>query len=51
MVTWTQPVTNVDLLDGMGKGKEICNGSKRQKLEYFGHVMINTERYELLQVG
>uniref|UniRef100_A0A8D8YBA7 Craniofacial development protein 2 n=3 Tax=Cacopsylla melanoneura TaxID=428564 RepID=A0A8D8YBA7_9HEMI len=48
-ISWTQRVTNVEVLRRMKKSKELMNIVKTRKLQYLGHIMRNHQRYELLQ--
>ncbi|KAL1458712.1 hypothetical protein WDU94_008838 [Cyamophila willieti] len=48
-ISWTQKVTNAEVLSRMRKKPEIVNTVKCRKLEYLGHIMRNEERYCLLQ--
>lgn len=36
-ISWTEKVTNVEVMNRMGKEKEVLATIKRRKLEYFGH--------------
>ncbi|RZF39011.1 hypothetical protein LSTR_LSTR014707 [Laodelphax striatellus] len=49
-VSWVDRITNQEILSRMRKGKELLPMIKSRKLEYLGHIMRNTERYQLLQV-
>ena len=46
-VSWTQRVTNEEILRRMGKAKEVLATVKRRKLQYLGHIMRHEERYQL----
>ncbi|XP_045457900.1 uncharacterized protein LOC123668152 [Melitaea cinxia] len=50
-ISWRDRVRNTTVLQRMGKATEILTTIKRRKLEYFGHVMRNTKKYELLQLN
>ncbi|CAH2267750.1 jg15167 [Pararge aegeria aegeria] len=49
-ISWTDRVRNSTVLQRMGKVPEVLLTIKKRKLEYFGHVMRNTKKYELLQL-
>lgn len=48
-VSWTQRVTNIEILHRMGKEREVLNTVKCRKLQYLRHIMRNETRYRLLQ--
>lgn len=48
-VSWTQRVTNDEILIRMNKQRELMNTIKVRKTQYIGHVMRG-ERYELLRI-
>ncbi|KAL4120153.1 hypothetical protein QTP88_012884 [Uroleucon formosanum] len=48
-ISWTEKITNVEVLRRMGKKKELMITVKCRKLQYLGHIMRNKNRYELLQ--
>jgi len=48
-VSWIQRVTNNEILQRMGKQKELLNTIKERKMQYLGHV-LRGERYKLLQI-
>lgn len=48
-ISWIQRITNNNVLQRMGKQKELLNTIKERKLQYLGHVMRG-ERYELLRL-
>lgn len=49
-IPWTDHITNLRVLERMGKDKELLLLIKTRKLEYLGHIMRNSQRYELLQL-
>ncbi|KMQ95932.1 endonuclease-reverse transcriptase [Lasius niger] len=49
-ISWVNHMTNAEVLQRIGQEKEILNTIKQRKLEYFGHVMRNKERYRILQL-
>lgn len=49
-IPWTEHVTNKDVLERIGKEKELLLTIKSRKLEYLGHIMRNDQRYGLLQL-
>lgn len=49
-ISWTQHVTNIEVLRKMNKECEIPIRVKQRKLEYFGHISRNERRYGLLQL-
>ena len=48
-ISWTERVTNEEVLRRMGVSCEIVNTIKRRKLEYLGHIMRGP-KYALLQL-
>ena len=48
-ISWTDRVSNVEVLNRMGKEMEVLYEVKRRRLEYFGHIIRN-EKYRLLQL-
>ena len=48
-ISWTEKVSNAEVLIRMRKGVEVLYDIKRRKLEYFGHVIRN-KKYRLLQL-
>ena len=48
-IPWTARVSNVEVLDLMGKELEVIYEIKRRRLEYFGHIIRNG-KYRLLQL-
>lgn len=48
-ISWTEHITNEEVLRRMNKQKEIVNTIKIRKLQYLGHIMRNDSRYSLLQ--
>lgn len=44
-------VSNIEVMRRMKKEKEVLNTVKQRKLEYFGHVMRNEEKYRILQLA
>jgi hypothetical protein len=49
-ISWTDRVTNQLVLERMGKQKELLTTIKTRKLEYFGHILRNNQRYNILQL-
>lgn len=49
-ITWTDRITNVEVLRRVNKKRELLNIVKCRKLEYLGHIMRNPSRYDLLQL-
>lgn len=49
-ISWTQKITNAEVLNRMNKPAELVNIIKARKLQYLGHIMRNEHRYELLQL-
>ncbi|CAG9828977.1 unnamed protein product, partial [Diabrotica balteata] len=48
-ISWTEKVTNVEVLRRMNKEKEVIFTIQKRKLQYLGHI-TRGERYELLQI-
>ena len=48
-VPWTARRTNEEILERIGRGRELMSIIKRRKTAYLGHVVRN-ERYHLLQL-
>lgn len=48
-ISWTEKITNVEVLKRMNTKPELLNIVKCRKLQYLGHIMRNNERYNLLQ--
>ena len=48
-ISWTDRVSNVEVLNRMGKEMEVLYEVKRRRLEYFGHIIRNG-KYRLLQL-
>lgn len=48
-VSWMDRITNVKILCRMEKEKEVLNMVKCRKIQYFGHIMRNENRFHLLQ--
>lgn len=48
-ISWTDHITNIEVIRRIGKEKEIVFTIKRRKLEYLGHIMRH-EKYRLLQL-
>lgn len=48
-ISWVDHVTNVEVLLRMNKTTEIIKTIKIRKLQYFGHIMRNEQRYGVLQ--
>ena len=44
-------MTNDEVLCRVGKNRELLLNIKRRKLEYFGHVMRNPEKYKILHLA
>ncbi|CAF4751217.1 unnamed protein product [Pieris macdunnoughi] len=49
-ISWTDRIRNTTVLDRMQENKEVLKTVKKRKLEYFGHVLRNCKKYELLQL-
>uniref|UniRef100_A0A8D8QRW3 Uncharacterized protein n=1 Tax=Cacopsylla melanoneura TaxID=428564 RepID=A0A8D8QRW3_9HEMI len=49
-ISWTEHVTNVEVLRRMKKSQELMNIIKTRKLNYLGHIMRNESKYSLLQL-
>ncbi|KAL1446308.1 hypothetical protein WDU94_012325 [Cyamophila willieti] len=49
-ISWTEHVTNVEVLRQMKKSRELMNIIKTRKLNYLGHIMRNESKYSLLQL-
>lgn len=49
-ISWTEHVTNDEVLRRMKKCQEIINTVKERKLQYFGHVVRHPEKYKLLKI-
>lgn len=47
-ISWVDRVTNDNVIERMGKEKEVVNTIKTRKLQYLGHVMRGN-KYNLLQ--
>ena len=43
-------MTNDEVLGRVGKNRELLLNIKKRKLEYFGHVMRNPEKYKILHL-
>lgn len=48
-ISWTQKITNIEVLRRMNKETELLDTVKCRKLQYLGHIMRNPDRYGLLQ--
>ena len=48
-ISWTQKVTNIEVLRRMNKSKEILQTVKERKLQYLGQIMRG-EIYEILRL-
>jgi len=48
-ISWTSRVTNSEVLNKLGKQRELLLTMKKRKVAYFGHV-IRGQKYELLQL-
>uniref|UniRef100_A0A8D9EXQ6 Uncharacterized protein n=1 Tax=Cacopsylla melanoneura TaxID=428564 RepID=A0A8D9EXQ6_9HEMI len=48
-IPWTDRVTNIEVLNRMGKEVEVLYDIKRRKLSYLGHVMRGP-KYEILHL-
>jgi hypothetical protein len=48
-ISWTEHVTNTEVIQRIGKEKEIVNTIKQRKLEYLGHILRH-DKYRLLQL-
>uniref|UniRef100_A0A8D8Q4X5 Craniofacial development protein 2 n=1 Tax=Cacopsylla melanoneura TaxID=428564 RepID=A0A8D8Q4X5_9HEMI len=49
-ISWTEHITNEEVLRRMGKKRELMSIVKIRKLQYLGHLMRNNSKYALLQV-
>ena len=49
-ISYVDHITNVEVMQRMRKEKEILATVKQRKLEYFGHVMRNEQKYRILQL-
>ena len=50
-ISWVDQVTNDEVLRRVGKNRVLLLNIKKRKLEYFGHVMRNPEKYQILQLA
>uniref|UniRef100_A0A8D8UV31 Uncharacterized protein n=1 Tax=Cacopsylla melanoneura TaxID=428564 RepID=A0A8D8UV31_9HEMI len=48
-ISWTQKITNTEVLRRMNTKPELLKIVKCRKLQYLGHIMRNSDRYYLLQ--
>lgn len=48
-ISWTQKVSNVRVLQRVGKSRELLQTINKRKVAYLGHVLRH-EKYELLQL-
>lgn len=48
-IPWTDHITNVEVMQRIGKEKEVVFTVKKRKLEYLGHIMRH-DKYRLLQL-
>ncbi|KAI5707314.1 hypothetical protein M8J77_000030 [Diaphorina citri] len=46
-IKWIDKVTNEEVLRRMNKEKEVVHTIKKRKLEYFGHLIRNPNKYHL----
>lgn len=49
-VSWVDRISDRVVLERIGKEKEIEKRVKTQKLKYFGHIMRNQEKYNVLHL-
>ena len=49
LISWTDKVTNADVMNRMQKLCDIINSIKKRKLRYLGHIMRG-QKYTLLQL-
>lgn len=49
-IPWTAHVTNQKVLEQLNKETEILNAIKNRNSEYLGHIIRNSQRYELLRL-
>jgi len=45
-----EKITNEEVLRRMNKDRKVANTVKQQNLEYFGHIMIHLEKYDILHL-
>jgi len=45
-ISWTEHITNMEIMQRLGKEKKVVFTVKRRKLEYFGHILRH-EKYRL----
>ncbi|KAL4707918.1 hypothetical protein ACJJTC_013709 [Scirpophaga incertulas] len=48
-ISWTQRVTNADILARVGQSRKLMQTIKNRKVAYLGHVLRH-ERYDILQL-
>uniref|UniRef100_A0A8D8VXF9 Uncharacterized protein n=1 Tax=Cacopsylla melanoneura TaxID=428564 RepID=A0A8D8VXF9_9HEMI len=48
-ISWTEKITNIEVLKRMKTRPELLKIVKCRKLQYLGHIMSNLDRYNLLQ--
>ncbi|KAI5707683.1 hypothetical protein M8J77_007509 [Diaphorina citri] len=49
-ISWKDKVRNTEVMARMNKEVELVHLVKKRKLEYFGHIMRNEQKYGLLQI-
>lgn len=49
-ISYTEHITNVEVLAKMGKDKEIIHTVKTRKFKYFAHIMRHPEKYGILHI-
>jgi len=48
-ISWTEHITNMEVMQRLGKEKQVVFTVKKRKLEYYGHILRH-EKYRLLQL-
>lgn len=48
-ISWTQRITNIEVLNRMQKQKELLYTIKKRKIQYIGHIMRG-DKYEILRL-
>lgn len=48
-ISWTERITNEEVLRRVGKERELLTTNKRRKVAYLGHIMRN-QKYDILQL-
>ncbi|KAI5734570.1 hypothetical protein M8J77_008232 [Diaphorina citri] len=48
-ISYTEHITNIEVLRRMAKEKEIIHTVKTRKLKYFAHIMRHPDKYRILQ--